>query len=151
DGAIGARTGTAWALDGVTQLPAGEEKRLLDIMAASGRNVKKGFGDTWSTVEERLKTGGVTAQQVQAGWLKQAEARPANLGDYPAHARSLQANLVAILNIAKQRSPNLRLAFLSSRIFGGYATTMLNPEPYAYEEAFAVRHVILDQIAREPR
>lgn len=151
DGAKGARTGTAWALDGVPLLPAGEEQRLLSVMEDEGRKVTKGFGDTWSTVETRLADNGVTPQQVQALWIKQAEAQPAKLGEFPLHVRVLRANLVAILNIAKHHYPNLRVAYLSSRIFGGYATTPLNPEPYAYEEAFAVRWLIQDQIRGEPR
>ena len=46
--------------------------------------------------------------------------------------------------------PNLRIAYLGSRIYGGYASTVLNPEPYAYEGAFAVRGLIQDQIKGEP-
>ncbi len=51
-----------------------------------------------------------------------------------------------MLNVATERYPNLRLAYLSSRIYAGYATTPLNPEPYAYEGAFSVRWVIQSQI-----
>src|SRR5262249_19453133 len=42
--------------------------------------------------------------------------------------------------------PRIRVVYLSSRIYGGYATTPLNPEPYAYESGFAVRWLIQDQI-----
>ena len=52
-----------------------------------------------------------------------------------------------MLQHAKSRFPNLRIAYLSSRIYGGYATTPLNPEPYAYESAFAARWLIQKQIA----
>ena len=45
--------------------------------------------------------------------------------------------MATILNMAKERYPNLRVAYLSSRIYAGYATTPLNPEPYAYESAFS--------------
>jgi hypothetical protein len=41
--------------------------------------------------------------------------------------------------------PNLRIAYLGSRTYGGYGGA-LNPEPYAYEGAFAVRWLIQRQI-----
>ncbi len=41
---------------------------------------------------------------------------------------------------------NLQIVYLSSRIYAGYATNRLNPEPYAYESAFAVRWLIRDQM-----
>ena len=98
----------------------------------------------WETADQRITPAGATPQQVQAIWLKQAEATPAQLGEFPKHAQVLTENEITILNLAQQRYPNLRIAYLSSRIYGGYAgTNMLNPEPYAYEGAFAVRDVIL--------
>jgi hypothetical protein len=100
----------------------------------------------WTVAEQRLKAAGVKPGQVQAVWLKQARIQPARLGDFPAHAQALKTDLVAILNLARERYPNLRIAYFSSRIYAGYATTPLNPEPYAYESAFAVRWVIQDQI-----
>ena len=145
DGAKGGRTGLAWSLDGAVLLPPEEKERIAKALASSGRNAK-GPGDTWTGVEEKLKASGVTAKQVQAVWLKHAEAMPAKFGEFPSHVRVLQASLVDTLNIAKHHYPNLRVVYLSSRIFGGYATSELNPEPYAYEEAFAMRWVIQDQI-----
>lgn len=149
DGAIGGRTATVWALDGADLLPTGEKERLEKLLQSMGR--KQGPGDTWATVESRLKGNGVTAQQVQALWIKQAEAQPARLGEFPAHARALEENLIDMILIARQRYPNLRVVYLSSRIFGGYATTALNPEPYAYEGAFAVRWLIRKQMDGDPR
>src|SRR5439155_512616 len=52
------------------------------------------------------------------------------------------------------RYPNLRVAYLSSRIYGGYNAAglrLVNPEPFAYESAFAVRWLIQDQIKGNPR
>jgi hypothetical protein len=46
----------------------------------------------------------------------------------------------------KAKFPNLRIVYLSSRSYGGYATVPINPEPYAFETAFAVRGLIRDQI-----
>ncbi|MBI3831652.1 MAG: hypothetical protein HY291_19180 [Planctomycetes bacterium] len=98
---------------------------------------------TWSNAEERLKSAGVTPMQVQAAWVKLANVRPT--GELAEHGRKLEDDTVKVLNNAKKRYPNLRLTYLSSRIYGGYATTVLNPEPYAYEGAFAARWLIQDQ------
>src|SRR5205085_11733823 len=39
------------------------------------------------------------------------------------------------------------LAYFTSRIYAGYASSNLNPEPYAYQSAFAIRSVIQQQIS----
>ncbi|MFH1718023.1 MAG: hypothetical protein ABIF19_11765, partial [Planctomycetota bacterium] len=92
---------------------------------------------------------GVTSEQVQAVWIKQAQMGPAQLGEFPKHAESLRDDTAAILRMLKLRFQNLRIAYLSSRIYAGYATTQLNPEPYAYESAFSVRWLIEAQINGE--
>src|SRR5437867_10806908 len=51
----------------------------------------------------------------------------------------------------KGRFPNLQMVYLSSRTYGGFATTPLNPEPYAYESGFAVKWAIQEQIEGRPR
>ena len=78
-------------------------------------------------------------------WLKQAVARPSEA--FPADARRLQGFLRRIVEIVRDRFPNLKLVYLSSRTYAGYATTDLNPEPWAYQSAFAVRWTIYDRIA----
>ncbi len=61
----------------------------------------------------------------------------------------MKGHTIGLLNQLKQRFPNVRIAYLSSRIYAGYATTHLNPEPYAYESALVVRGLIQDQIKGE--
>jgi len=104
----------------------------------------------WDVLDRRLRQAGVTSQQVQVVWIKQARRNPASLGEFPKHADELKDNLVAVLQKLKERFPNLRLADLSSRIYAGYATTPLNPEPFAYESAFSVRWLVQDQINGKP-
>jgi hypothetical protein len=101
----------------------------------------------WTEVDRRLAAAGVSPKQVQVAWMKEAEAGPANYGDFPKHAQLLRDDIEKALVLLRQRFPKLQLVYLSSRIYAGYASTPLNPEPYAYESAFAVRWVIQDQIA----
>lgn len=98
----------------------------------------------WTEAERRLKAAGVTPKQVQAVWIKLANPGPR--GDLAEHGKKLQDDTRKVLQLAKQRFPNLHIAYLSSRIYGGHATTGLNPEPYAYEGSFAVRWLIQEQI-----
>jgi hypothetical protein len=100
----------------------------------------------WARLDQRLKAVGATASQVQVVWMKHAMARVGQFGEFPRHAKQLQTDLGEIARLLKEHFPNLQLAFISSRSYGGYATTSLNPEPYAYESAFAVRGVIQEQM-----
>jgi hypothetical protein len=112
--------------------------------------VKQNRPSPWDVMDQRLKAAGLTAAQVQVVWLKQAQMGPAQLGEFPAHAKSLRDDVATILRQLKVRFPNLRIAYLSSRIYAGYAVTPLNPEPYAYESAFSVRWLIESQVASDP-
>ncbi len=106
----------------------------------------------WSVVDERLAREGVTVAQVQALWLKSANRQPGADGNpdtLPA-ARQLADDIQAVVGVAADRFPNLQLIYLSSRIYAGYASTSLNPEPYAYESGLAVRWLIQRQIEGEP-
>jgi hypothetical protein len=135
---------------GLADHDAGKSDAVVVVDGAQGGQTATIWADAkskpWQEVERRLKNAGVTAEQVQAIWMKQAEARPAALGEFPAHAETLKTHLVTVMNLLKKNFPNLRVVYLSSRIYGGYAKTSLNPEPYAYESAFAVRWLIQDQI-----
>ncbi len=98
----------------------------------------------WQIVDQRLGAAGVTARQVQVVWLKEAIARPSE--GFPGHARRLRDALREIVGVLQSRYPNLRLVYLSSRTYAGYATTLLNPEPYAFESGFAVKWLIQQRI-----
>jgi Cu/Ag efflux protein CusF len=102
----------------------------------------------WNTVDERLKTAGVTREHVQVVWIKQADAAPTQ--GFPAYARKLQAEIAHTVQLLPKRFPNVKLAYLSSRTYGGWAKTMLNPEPYAWESGLSVKWLIEQQIKGDP-
>src|SRR5262249_237597 len=76
-----------------------------------------------------------------------ALAGPRNYGAFPLHARAMQNHLEIILRIAKARYPNLKLVYFSPRT-RSYETNSgaLNPEPFAFETAFADKWAIEDQL-----
>ncbi|HZN37585.1 MAG TPA: hypothetical protein VFD82_02210 [Planctomycetota bacterium] len=103
----------------------------------------------WTVVDQRLANAGVTPQQVQVVWLKEAIAGVT--GGFPGASTQLQGLLAQIARNIRARYPNVQLCFCSSRTYAGYATTSLNPEPYAYESGFAVKWLIEQQINGDPQ
>ncbi len=97
--------------------------------------------------DQRLAAVGATEAQVQAVWIKLANPQPqVSLPGANADAYVLEAGLADVVRACRVRYPNLRIAFLSSRIYAGYASSALNPEPYAYESGFSVKWLIEAQI-----
>src|SRR6266481_6158988 len=95
----------------------------------------------------RLAPLGLSENQVQVAWVKLDDQKPSlSLPADSADANVLLTNLGLVMRALRIRYPYLRLVFLSSRIYGGYATTDLNPEAYAYESGFAVKWLIESQI-----
>ncbi|HMN39835.1 MAG TPA: GC-type dockerin domain-anchored protein [Phycisphaerales bacterium] len=98
----------------------------------------------------RLGVAGVTERQVQAIWIKLADPGPTvSLPDAGANAYTLEQGLGNVVRACKVRYPNLQIVYLSSRIYAGYATSSLNPEPYAYESGFSVKWLIQAQITQK--
>lgn len=102
----------------------------------------------WDTILGRLAEQGLTPAQVQAAWLKEADAGPTL--SFPEDAGQLQGELRQIVLSLRGLFPNLQVVYLSSRTYGGYATTLLNPEPYSFQSGFAVKWLIEEQIQGEP-
>ncbi len=105
-------------------------------------------GEWWDKAEGRVKGAGLTPAQVAVVWVKLAIGEPS--ADGWAETERLQGYLADVARILKDRFPNVQIAYYSSRIYAGYADTELNPEPYAYEGAFAVKWLIEDQIDGDP-
>ncbi|MBA3656077.1 MAG: hypothetical protein H0W69_01850 [Gemmatimonadaceae bacterium] len=100
--------------------------------------------------DTRLAPLGLSEKQVQIAWVKLANKAPTQSLPSPnADAYIFMQYLGDVARSLKQRYPNLQQIFLSSRIYGGYATTNQNPEPYAYEGGFSVKWVIEAQIVQQ--
>ena len=144
---------SAWSFAGQAAAdPAVNHRTLAIVNGARGGQT----GDTWDAPSDAnynlvrdndLAPAGLTEKQVQVIWLKEANAQPrVSLPSPNADAYDLTREIGSIVRAAKTRYPNLQLVFLSSRIYAGWATTTLNPEPYAYETGFAVKWAIAAQI-----
>ena len=102
----------------------------------------------WDSVATRLRGHGSAPKQVQIVWLKDANANPT--GTFEVTTDTLAAQFFRIVQILKVKLPNLKQVLFMSRIYAGYASSTLNPEPYAYENAFAIKRVIAQQLSGDP-
>jgi len=111
--------------------------------AQSGKNAEQ-FADTtdlvWTVIAQRLSNANVTWQQVQVAWVKSVNAL--HTAGFPGDATKLSSDLATVARNLKAKFPNIKLAYFSSRTYGGYG----NAEPYPYETGFAVKWLIEQQI-----
>ena len=99
----------------------------------------------WDSVATRLRGHGSSPLQAQVVWSKEANRQPT--GGFPASADTLTWYMGSVVRNVRAKLPNVKLMYLTSRIYAGYASTPLNPEPYAYESGFAFKNLIAAQIA----
>jgi hypothetical protein len=114
--------------------------------AAVLANPAASYWTTW--VPTKLAQAALTPAQVQVVWFLEADAGPTQA--FPQDALTLKSEFTAIMGILRANFPNARILYGASRIYAGYATTTLNPEPFAYQQAFAVKWLIEDQIQGLP-
>jgi hypothetical protein len=144
---------STWSFMGQAGTDAGVNHTTLAVVngARGGQDAQ-----TWDAATDanydsirlnRLGPLGLTERQVQVVWVKQADAGPSDsLPSAQSDAYGLETRLGNIVRALRTRYPNVKVVFLSSRIYAGYATTTLNPEPYAYESGFAVKWLVQAQI-----
>jgi hypothetical protein len=97
----------------------------------------------------RLTTVGLSKLQVQAAWIKLTDKGPSiGLPTPGADAYQFLTYLGTVVRKAKSEYPNLQIALVSSRTYGGYTTAMISPEPYAYEGGISVKWLIQAQVTQ---
>lgn len=132
--------------------PAVNHSTLVIVNGARGGQVASAWATATSPEYTRVRDQGLQAlglseAQVQVVWTKLANAQPTVALPHPnADAFLLRASISNVVTALKTRYPNLQLVFMSSRTYAGYATTGLNPEPYAYETGFAHKWAIEDNM-----
>jgi hypothetical protein len=99
---------------------------------------------------DTLAPAGVTPQQVQVAWVGIING-PAfiPLGSADADPYYLKAYIAETLREMKRQYPNLQIAYLSSRVYGGYSVTNFTPEPFSFETGYANRWIITNQMEQE--
>ena len=132
--------------------PAVDRQTLVLVNGAMGGQA----ADAWDSPAEPnydrirdtvLPREGLTEAQIQVAWVKVANRQPSvSLPAAESDAWRLVAQMGDIVRALRTHYPNLQIVYFSSRIYAGYATTTLNPEPYAYESGFAVKWLIQAQI-----
>jgi len=135
DGAKGAMTACFWRF--ATEDPI-----------ASGCRAPRAIPNQYDRIrDEVLKPAGLAEDQVEVIWLKNADPRPTvALPAADADAYVYEREIGEMARAARKRYPNLKLMFISSRVYAGYAAVPLNPEPYAYESGFSVKWAIQAQV-----
>lgn len=127
----------------------------------------------YDRISQGLSAAGFSNLQVQALWVDNANGRvhSENRGCQPqgtlcvslcdpstpgcvnsetkTNALNEEEEFGETLRAAKTRFPNLKLAFFSGRVYGGYAPNPVadaDPEPFAYETGFAIKWLIQAQV-----
>jgi hypothetical protein len=100
----------------------------------------------WDTIVNKLVAVGLQPAQVQIIWFKVAEGAPTDTS-FSCYPTALKIKYRSVIKMIKQKFPNVKLCYMSDRIYAGYATTNLNPEPFAWYTGWAVKSLMADQVS----
>lgn len=126
-------------------------KKVFQLNVAQGGVTVDEWADpnnsAWAFVDDKLTQRGLTPEQVQILWVKMAHNDAPVLGSFPTHAEIYKEELIDVLENIDVKYPNAKLVYISSRT-RAYTDSVLavSPEPYSYEEGFAVKWVLEDKI-----
>lgn len=125
--------------------------RLVFVNGAQGARALDEWAEgaeanPWGNVDSALDRAGLTAEQVQVAWIKLPDSSRGTVtfNDAPLE----KERLTEVLQILTDRYPNLKIAYLSSRIYAGYGDGE-DAEPKAYQHGFTIKWLIEDQSSGE--
>ena len=139
--------GTRVVAEEARQLVAADDDKSAAVVLVNGaagtslRPLASAGDRAWSLLPQLVERAGLTSAQVQVVWLDASgglEPLP-----FPDNAQRRAADLGAIVATARQLFPNLKLAFVSSGAYGGYAGAGAGRD--AYESGFAVQALVARQ------
>ncbi len=104
----------------------------------------------WNYVKNQLELAGLTENQVQVIWFKEADATPDSLG-FPGAPNDLRNDYKLVMQILKEQYPNLKICYQSGRAYAGYIDMDDPPSaglraPHDYYNGWACKWLIEDQI-----
>lgn len=102
----------------------------------------------WTTITEfLLPQSGVTANQVVAVWYQDLSISPT--GTFPSDMAGLKTDIESTAQNLHKFFPNLKLLYLSPWPYAGYCNGIQTYilEPFGYENGFAVKNAIGDQLS----
>jgi len=101
----------------------------------------------WTKTVSRVQKRG-TIDDVQTAWIELADRvfEPYPVDPIP-YITTLKNRIKSTITILKQKFPKIKIVYLSSRTYGGYAVGgSTNPEPFAYASGLACQQAILELI-----
>jgi hypothetical protein len=129
---------------------------LVVVNGAAGGGVIEAWVDPtdpnyqlyWDNFYSKIAAAGLTVEQMQVVWVKitQLDYQP----DFPADMQALSDMYVTLAQMLKQRLPNLKITYFSSRTRSFTYFLGLAPETTAFENGFAVRWMIEKQLNGDP-
>ena len=130
----------------ITYVDVCQYGKTLDVVADPGDVY-------WTTnVPAAVRQRNLTNEQVQVAWIMNATRSPDDWPPFPDHLTIEAGFWIDVLRNAKAIFPNLAIAYLDAIQFQGYSSQK-EPldEPFAFEQGFAVRQVITQQINGDPQ
>lgn len=125
-------------------------------LCIGGKDIGYGTGDStaddyWADLVTKVTDVGYTVDQVQIGWMYFNAKGLTEPPTFPDNSVFMKDQFVKFINKSKEYFPNLKIMYVSSRHWGGYADTTLTEyyslaEPASYQNSWTVKWLIEEQI-----